>query len=303
MPQTVWKGSISFGLVSIPVRLVSATEEKSVSFRQVHAADGGRIRYKRVCENGGHEVAYADIAKGYELPGGEMVMLSDDDLEDIPVASSRAVEVLGFVPLEQIDPTGLSRAYYVDPTGDVKPYVLLRDALDESGRVGVVKVALRNRERLAVLRSREGVLVLQTMMWPDEVRGADFGFLDEDVTIRPQEMAMAESYIETLSGDFDPEEHVDAYREAVLEVVNAKAEGIEPAEPEEAAPAEGQVVDLMEALRRSVEEAKKGRGDDSAAPAKKTAAKKAPAKKSAAKKAPAKKSAAKQEPAKKRKSA
>lgn len=293
MPQTVWKGSISFGLVSIPVRLIGATEEKSVSFRQVHAADGGRVRYKRFCDNGGHEVAYADLAKGYELPGGEMVVLTDEDLEELPVASSRAVEVVGFVPFDQIDPTALSRAYYVEPTGDVKPYVLLRDALEESGRVGVVKVSLRNRERLAVLRSREGVLVVQTMLWPDEVRDADFGFLDEDVTVRPQEMAMAESYIETLAGDFDPEDHVDLYREAVLEVVNAKAEGAEVTAPEEPAPAEGKVVDLMEALRRSVEEAKKGRsesGSGAKEPAKK-AAKKAPAKK-AAKKTAAKKTAA-----------
>ncbi|WP_166355050.1 Ku protein [Phytoactinopolyspora limicola] len=256
--QTVWRGSISFGLVSIPVRLVSATDEKDVSFRQVHAADGGRIRYRRFCEKGGHEVAYADIAKGYEMPDGEMVILDSDDLADLPVVSSRSVEVLGFVPFAQIDPTALARAYYVEPTGDTKPYVLLRNSLEESGRVGVVKVALRNRERLALLRSHEGVLVVQTMMWPDEIRKPEFGFLDEDVKIRKQEMAMAESYIETLAGDFDPGEYTDDYREAVLELINAKADGAEVSTPEEE-PDDGTVVDLMEALRRSVEQAKEAK--------------------------------------------
>ncbi|HEU0041581.1 MAG TPA: Ku protein [Jiangellaceae bacterium] len=299
--QTVWKGSISFGLVSIPVRLVAATEEKDVSFRQVHAADGGRIRYKRICDNGGHEVAYADIAKGYELPGGDMVVLTEDDLADLPVASSKAVEVLGFVPFEQIDPTALVRSYYAEPTADAKPYVLLRDALEGSGRVGVVKIALRNRERLAVLRSHEGVLVVQTMLWPDEVRRAEFGFLGEKVDLRSQEMKMAESYVETMSGDFEPEQFVDEYREALLEVVQAKIDGLEITAPAEPAPAEGKVVDLMEALRRSVEEAKKGRGEASGG----ATTKRAPAKKAAAKTAakPAKKAAAKKSAPRKRRSA
>lgn len=263
--QTVWRGSISFGLVSIPVRLVSATEEKDVSFRQVHAEDGGRIRYRRFCEKCGSEVAYADIAKGYELPDGEMVILTSEDLADLPVASSRAVEVLGFVPFSQVDPTSLSRAYYVEPTGDTKPYVLLRDSLDESGRVGVVKVALRNRERLAVLRSHEGVLVVQTMLWPDEIRRPDFDFLSEDVDVRKQEMAMAESYIETLAGDFEPDEYTDQYREALLEVIDAKKEGAVAVEQTEEEPEEGKVVDLMEALRQSVEQAKESRAAGSKA--------------------------------------
>ncbi|PSK98655.1 DNA end-binding protein Ku [Haloactinopolyspora alba] len=282
--QTVWKGSISFGLVSIPIRLVAATQEKDVTFRQVHAADGGRIRYRRVCEADGQEVAYADVAKGYELPGGEMVVLDDDDLADLPVASTKSVEVLGFVPFAQIDPTALNRAYYVEPTGDLKPYALLRDSLERSGRVGVVKVALRNRERLAVLRTHDGVLVVQTMLWPDEVRRPEFGFLDEDVEVRQQEMAMAESYIETLSGDFEPDDYVDEYREALLAVVNAKAEGAETTAPAEPAEAEGKVVDLMDALRRSVEEAKAERagtsgGDEPAGGTEDERPKKTPAKK------------------------
>lgn len=268
--QTVWRGSISFGLVSIPVRLVSATEEKDVSFRQVHASDGGRVRYRRFCEKDGEEVAYADIAKGYELPDGEMVILTSDDLAELPVASNRAVEVLGFVPFSQIDPTSLSRAYYVEPTGDTKPYVLLRDSLEQSGRVGMVKMALRNRERLALLRAHEGVLVVQTMLWPDEIRKPQFDFLGEDVEIRKQEMAMAESYIETLAGDFEPDEFTDDYREAVLELIESKKEGAVAVEEEaEEEPAEGKVVDLMEALRKSVEQAKDARGAAKEKPAKK----------------------------------
>jgi DNA end-binding protein Ku len=303
--QTVWKGSISFGLVSIPVRLVAATEEKDIAFRQVHSADGGRIRYKRVCEADGNEVAYADIAKGYELPDGEVVILTDEDFADLPVASSRVVEVLQFVDFDEIDPTAFSRAYYAEPTGDPKPYVLLRDTLEESGQVAVVKVALRTRERMAILRARAGVLVLQTMLWPDEVRQPDFGFLDESVSARPQEMQMAQSYVETLAGEFDPSEYHDEYRRALEEVIQAKIQGREITKLPEVEPEAGQVVDLMEALRRSVAEAKRSRGEAPAAsPAEEepAAAEPAPAKRSTAKKAPAKKAAktpTKKSPAKK----
>jgi DNA end-binding protein Ku len=304
MPQSVWKGSISFGLVSIPVRLFSATEEKDISFRQVHREDGGRIRYKRVCSVDGEEVPYSDIAKGYELPDGEMVVLDDEDFANLPITSSRAVEVLSFVPADQIDAVQMGKPYYCDPTGDAKPYVLLRDALDNAERVAVVKVALRQRERLAVLRPRDGVLVMQTLLWPDEVRAAKLDFLDDDVTVRPQELTMAESYIAALSADFDPSEFSDGYREALEEVIEAKVAGREVVTPEEQPATSGQVVDLMEALRRSVAEAKSRRGEgdgsaekDAAKPAARksagTAAKSAgaPAKKAA--KSAAKKSAEK----------
>jgi DNA end-binding protein Ku len=310
MPQSVWKGSISFGLVSIPIRLFSATEEKDISFRQVHREDGGRIRYKRVCSVDGEEVPYSDIAKGYELPDGEMVVLDDDDFANLPISSSRAVEVLSFVPAEQIDAVQMGKPYYCDPTGDAKPYVLLRDALDNAERVAIVKVALRQRERLAVLRPREGVLVMQTLLWPDEVRAAKLDFLDEDVTVRSQELTMAESYISALSADFDPGEFSDHYREALEEVIEAKVAGREIVTPEEQPESSGQVVDLMEALRRSVAEAKSRRGETGGAAAAEPAASKAakaPAKKAAAKtggasaksagkkaaKAPAKKAATK----------
>jgi DNA end-binding protein Ku len=263
--QTIWKGSISFGLVSIPVRLVAATEEKDVRFRQVHGVDGGRVRQKRVCDAGGHEVAYADIAKGYELPSGDMVVLTQDDLEDLPVSSSKVVDVVAFVPFEQIDPTAFSRAYYLEPSQDAKPYVLLRDALERADRVALVKISIRNRERLAVLRVREGVLVLQTMMWPDEVRKPAFDFLEDEPTVRKQEVSMAESFIEAMSDDFDPEAYVDEYREALLNVVQAKVDGAEIVKAPEVEAEEGKVVDLMEALRRSVDEAKKKRAKDEAA--------------------------------------
>jgi DNA end-binding protein Ku len=307
--QSIWRGTISFGLVSIPVRLYSATEEKSISFRQVHEADAGRIRYKRVCSVDGEEVAYSDIAKGYELPDGDMVVLTDEDFEQLPLKSTRTVDVLQFVPVEEVDPVSFDRAYLCDPSGgDAKPYVLLRDALERTGKAAIVKVALRQRERMAMLRPRDGLLVLQTLLWPDEIRDVRFGFQDEDVRTRPQEVAMAESYIDALSGDLEPEEYVDEYRAALEEVIEAKAAGREvvevPQEPEDS----GTVVDLMEALRRSVAAAKEGRtgaaADEAPAeePAKKSTAKKAAAtKKTAAKKsaAPAKKSAAAKAPAKK----
>jgi len=287
MPQSIWKGAISFGLVSIPVRLYSATEEKDISFRQVHRDDGGRIRYKRVCSVDGEEVPYGDIAKGYELPDGEMIILDDEDFANLPISSSRAVEVLSFVPAEQVDAVQLGKAYFCDPTGgDIKPYVLLRDSLEKADKVAIVKVALRQRERLSMLRSRDGVLVLQTLLWPDEVRETRFDFLDQDVTVRPQELAMAESYISALSADFDASEYSDHYREALESVIEAKAAGREVKAPVEQAPDSGQVVDLMEALRRSVAEAKSRRGE---APAQDAAAEGKSSSQGSTKKAAAKK--------------
>jgi DNA end-binding protein Ku len=303
--RSIWKGSVSFGLVSIGVKLYSATEEKSVSFNQVRRSDGARIRYKRVAESDGEEVAYSDIAKGYQLPSGETVVLTDDDFADLPLPSARVVDVMQFVPVDQIDPIYYNKTYYLEPEASaVKPYVLLRDALLESDTAGLVKVAIRNREQLATLRVRDGVIVLDTMIWPDEVREADFAFLDEDIEVRPQEQQMARSLVESMAGDFEPEQYTDGYREALEAVIEAKVEGREIVETEEAQPNAGNVVDLMSALRASVDAAKKGRGDASAKPAaaKKATATKSTAKKAAkpaAKKAPAKKAATKKAPAKK----
>jgi DNA end-binding protein Ku len=328
--RAIWKGAISFGLVSIPVRLYSATEERDVSFHQVHREDGGRIKYKRTCAIDGEEVPYADIAKGYELDGGEVVVLTDEDLADLPLSTAKVVDVLQFVPLDQVDPIYFAKSYYLEPDkAAAKPYVLLRDSLEASDMVALVKVAIRSREQLATLRVREGVLVLETMLWPDEIRAPDFAFLDEDVAARPQELAMAESLIESMAGDFDPSQYTDEYRHALQEVIDAKIAGREVVEPEPSAEAPaGDVIDLMAALRQSVAAAKRARGEEPAAEAAagggrrassggtrapaakapaKAAAKKAPAKSAEpAKKAPAKKAAkeatktaAKKAPAKK----
>jgi DNA end-binding protein Ku len=266
--RSIWKGAISFGLVTIPVKLYSATEERDVSFHQVHRSDGGRIRYKRVCTVDGEEVAYADIAKGYELSTGEVVVLDDDDFADLPLRTSRSIEVLTFVPLEEVDPIYFARSYYLEPeSSGAKPYVLLREALEKSGRVAIVKVALRQRESLATLRIHDGVFVLETMLWPDEIRRPDFKFLDEEVDVRPQELAMAASLIETMTGDFEPEQYTDEYREALQRLIEAKIEGREVVSPPETESGTGTVVDLMSALRASVEAAKRGRGEPAEAAA------------------------------------
>jgi len=280
--RAIWKGAISFGLVTIPVRLYTAAEERDVSFHQVHRTDGGRVRYKRVCTIDGEEVPYADIAKGYELDTGEIVVLTDEDLADLPLPSARVIDVLQFVPLDQIDPIYFAKSYLLEPDKTAaKPYVLLRDALEASGMVAVVKVAIRTREQLATLRVRDDVLVLETMLWPDEIRTPDFGFLDSDVALRPQEMAMAESLIESMSGDFDPTQYHDEYREALLAVIDAKVAGHEVVEPRPSGAASGEVVDLMAVLRQSVAAAKRARGEE---PAEEKTAKKA-AKKTASRSA------------------
>ena len=308
--RAIWKGAVSFGLVSIGVKMFSATEERDISFHQVRRSDGSRIRYRRVAEADGEEVAYSDIAKGYSLPSGETIVLTDEDLADLPLPSTRVVDVLQFVPAEQVDPIYFARSYYLEPENQaVKPYLLLRDALEESGMYGLVKVAIRNREQLATLRVRDGVIVLETMIWPDEVRETAFPFLDEHVDLRPQELAMAESLVASMAGDFDPDAYSDDYREALQQVIDAKIEGREVVETPQAEPTAGNVVDLMAALRASVEAAKRSRGETAttsakAEPAKttepaKASAKTAPAKKAPAKRAPASKTAAKKAPAKK----
>ena len=299
MPRSIWKGSVGFGLVTIPVKLYGATEEKDVSFHQVRRSDGSRIRYKRVAEADGEEVQYADIAKGYSLPSGDVVVLTDDDFADLPLPTNKQIDVMAFVPLEQVDPIYFAKSYYLEPEKNgTKPYVLLRDALDASGRVALVKVALRNREQLAVLRVKDGVFVLETMLWPDEIRTPDFAFLGEDVDVRPNELHMAQSLIETLAGDFAPDEYRDDYREALQSLIDAKIEGEEITSPVATAETSAPVLDLMAALRASVEAAKGGGAKADDKPAKTAtvtkAEKKAPVKKAAAKaqqKAPAAKKA------------
>lgn len=262
--RSIWKGAISFGLVTIPVKLYSATEQRDVRFHQVHREDGGRIKYKRVCTIDGEEVPYSDIAKGYELPSGEIVVLTDEDFAELPLSTSRRIDVLQFVEQEEVDPIYFAKSYYLEPDAQgAKPYVLLRDALESSGQVAIVKIAIRQRESLATLRVREGVFVLETMLWPDEVRTPDFPFLDEDIEIRKQELSMATSLIESMEGEFDPSQYKDAYREALQAVIDAKIEGREVARPAEEAEEEP-AADLLSALRASVEAAKKSRGEKAA---------------------------------------
>jgi DNA end-binding protein Ku len=275
--RAIWKGAVSFGLVSVPVKLYSATENKDISFRQVHAKDGGRIKYQRICSIDGEEVAYADIAKGYETEDGEMVILDDSDMAELPATSSREISVEKFVPSEQIDPMLFEKSYYLEPEKvGAKPYALLRQALEDADRMALVTVSLRNRMSLAVLRVREDVIVLQTMMWPDEIRKPDFGAVDvEDA--KPAEAKMATMLVETLAGDFDPDEFEDDYRDAVEALVKAKIEGGEVKAAPAAKKSSGEVVDLLAALQRSVDAAKSARGEaaEPAARAPKKAAKSA----------------------------
>ncbi len=278
--RSIWAGSISFGMVVIPVKLYAATEQRDVAFRQVHREDGGRIQFRRFCSLDGEEVPYSDVAKGYELATGDVVVLTDDDLKDLPLASTKRIDVLHFSPAGQLDSILANKAYYLEPEpAGVRAYVLFRDALERSGRVAVAKVAIRQREALGALRVRDGILVLETLLWPDEVRTPDFKFLDENVDIRTQELKMAASLIDTMTEDFDPSLYKDAYREALEALVQAKIEGNEVVRPAgTAAPAgsAGGPADLAETLRASVEAAKANRARE-AEPAPPAPAKRKPA--------------------------
>jgi DNA end-binding protein Ku len=299
--RAIWKGAVSFGLVNVPIRLFSATQEHDIRFHQVHRADGGRIRMKRICSIDGEEVSYDQIAKGYESEDGRQVVLTDEDFESLPLATGHEIDVVEFVPAEQVDPILYGRAYYLEPDARAaKPYALLREALETTERVAVVKVALRQRESLAVLRVRDKVIMLQTLLWPDEVRPAEFPILEEEVELRPQELRMAASLVDSMATDFEPDEFEDDYSRALSDLVEAKLEGAEPAPVESVDTAATEVVDLLSALQASVDRARAARGEPAprkapaknAPAAKKAPAKKAAAKKTAAKKAPAKKAAA-----------
>jgi DNA end-binding protein Ku len=279
----MWKGAISFGLVTIPVSVYPATEEKTLRFNQLHDDDGGRIRMKRTCSIDGEEVGYEHIVKGYEYEKDRYVILTDEDFEAIPVESSRAIDIQQFVELEEIDPMQYKKSYYLVPeeTG-AKAYALLREALNRSGKVGIAKVSFRDKEHLAALRFRDEAFVLETMYWPAEIREADFGGVDVSAKVRPNELEMAQTLIDNLTADWDPAEFKDDYREALLRIVEAKING-EEIEIVEAEPA-AKVVDLMEALKASVAAAKKE-------PKAQPAPKKKPTKKTAAKKAAPRKKA------------
>ncbi|HYN30784.1 MAG TPA: Ku protein [Dermatophilaceae bacterium] len=307
--RAIWKGAVSFGLVNVPVRLYSATENHDVQFRQVHKEDGGRIRYQRTCSIDGEQVAYDDIAKGYETEDGDIVILTDEDFADLPSKTSKEINVEKFVPADQIDPMYLDKSYYLEPDKSAtKPYVLLREALESENRMAIVTVSIRTRMTMAVLRVRDGVIVMQTMLWPDEVRSADFAHVDQADPVNDREMAMARLLIDQLAGDYDPSEYEDDYAAAVQALVEAKVAGGEVRAPAAAPEESGEVVDLLAALAKSVQKAKAARGEapadsqraaeepdageerepaEAPAPAKKATAKKAASKKPTAKKAAA----------------
>ncbi|MFB9953758.1 non-homologous end joining protein Ku [Cellulomonas denverensis] len=267
--RAIWKGAVAFGLVNVPVKLYAATGEHEVPMHQVHRTDGGRIRYRRVCSIEDEPVEMSEIAKGYETDDGRLVVLTDEDLAQLPLTTEREIEVLEFVPADQVDPILLAKTYYLEPDRTAaKPYALLREALAATDRMAVVKVALRQRESMAVLRVREDVICLQTLLWPDEVRAADFPILDNDVQVRPQELAMASSLVEQLAGDFDPSGFEDRYVTALESVIeqklNSGAVQERPAAEEEVGEGGrgGEVVDLLAALQRSVEKARSDRGEE-----------------------------------------
>jgi DNA end-binding protein Ku len=254
--RSIWKGSVAFGLVNVPVKVYSATEERDIRFHQVHEADGGRIRYKRVCELDGQTVEFADIAKAYEAEDGRTVILTDEDFSQLPANNTREIEVSTFVPADQIDPLLYDKSYYLEPaSASTKAYVLLCRTLEQTDRIAIVNFALRQKTRLAALRVRDDVLVIQTLLWPDEVRAAEFPSLEGDVSIKPAELKMAGMLVDSFAGDFQPEDYTDEYRVELEQLIEAKLEGGEafPAPEAQEEGEDAEVVDLLAALQRSVE--------------------------------------------------
>ncbi|WP_444542620.1 non-homologous end joining protein Ku [Gordonia aichiensis] len=303
--RSIWKGDLSFGLVNVPVKVYSATESHDRKSYQVDSSDGARIRYRRVREGTDTEVDYSDIANAYETDSGDSVILTKEDLASLPVQKSPEISIVEFVPVDQVDPIYFDKPYYLEPSSkSPKAYVLLAKALQETDRLAIASFTLRNRTRMAALRVIEpGVMTLQTLLWPDEVRKPDFDFLGEDVQIRDQELKMASSLIDSMATDYDPDEFSDTYQDELSKLIEAKAEGGEAfpeAEEKETVDEDSEVADLLAALRASVKDsstAKDSASENSSAtprkaPAKKTAAKKEPAKKTAAKKTATKKTTA-----------
>ncbi|MEU0950777.1 Ku protein [Streptomyces niveus] len=261
--RSIWNGAISFGLVSIPIKLVNATESRSISFRQIHLADGGRIRYRKVCELDEEEVTSAEIGKAYEDADGSMIPISDDDLAQLPLPTAKTIEIVGFVPEASIDPLQVGSAYYIAANGvpAAKPYTLLREALKRSEKVAIAKFALRGRERLGMVRVLGDVIALHGLLWPDEIRQPEGVAPETEVSIRDAELDLADALMDTL-GEVELESLHDDYREAVEELIAAKAGGGELAVPEGAGERRGgKVLDLMAALESSVRAAKESRGE------------------------------------------
>ncbi|MFF7548545.1 Ku protein [Streptomyces canus] len=261
--RSIWNGAISFGLVSIPIKLVNATESHSISFRQIHTEDGGRVRYRKVCELEDREISQAEIGKGYEDADGTIIPITDEDLAQLPLPTTKTIEIVAFVPGDRIDPLQMDAAYYLQAGGApaAKPYTLLREALKRSNKVAIAKFALRGRERLGMLRVVEDAIALHGLLWPDEVRAPEGLAPDTKVTVSDKELDLADALMDTL-GEIDLDELHDEYREALEEVVAAKAAGEAPPEAPERAES-GKVLDLMAALEKSVRDAKESRGEES----------------------------------------
>lgn len=253
--RSIWKGSVAFGLVNVPVRLYSATEDRDVKFHQVHGKDGGKIRYQRICELDGEVVPFAEIEKAYNSEDGQTIILSAEDFASLPSEEDREIAVQSFVPTEQVDALMYDKAYYLEPSGkSAKPYQLLLETLEKTDRLAIVSFALRQKTRLAALRVRDGILVLQTLLWPDEVREAEFPSLDEPATLSAAEKKMATMLVDSFADDFHPENFTDSYRAELQQLIDAKLEGGE-AFPTKTADDDGEdaeVVDLLAALERSV---------------------------------------------------
>jgi DNA end-binding protein Ku len=261
MPRSMWKGVVSFGMVSIPIRLYNATESGAkVSFRQLCGEHSSPISYKRWCAEGDHEVPFSEIKRGYEVGKDRYVIIDDKDLDNLPLPTAHAIDISEFVPVEEIEP-GLyfDSAYFVEPEElGKKPYQLLREALRATGKMAIAKIALRDKEHLAALHPNGNGIIMNTLHWPDEIRSTEgLKGLEGDVKINPKELEMAKALVESLSDTFDPQRYKDEYKEAVMKVVQAKMEGEVIEAPE--APQPAKVMDLMEALRQSVEQAKKQR--------------------------------------------
>jgi DNA end-binding protein Ku len=294
--RSIWKGSIAFGLVNVPVKVYSATQDHDIKFHQVHAKDNGRIRYKRVCEICGEVVEYRDIARAFESDDGQMVLITDEDIGTLPEERSREIEVLEFVPASQLDPMMYDRSYFLEPDSkSAKSYVLLAKTLAETDRVAIVHFALRNKTRLAALRvkdfSKREVMVVHTLLWPDEIRDPDFPVLDKKVDVKPAELKMAGQVVDSMADDFNPDRYRDTYQEQLQELVQAKLQGGEAFTTEEQPTELDETEDVSDLLAK-LEASVKARSAKKAS-AEKSATKKAPIKKAPAKKAPAKKAPAK----------
>jgi len=315
--RSIWKGSVAFGLVNVPVKVYSATEDHDLKFHQVHAADNGRIKYQRVCGECDEVVEYRDIAKAYEADSGQMVVITEEDIATLPEERSHEIAVLEFVPASEIDPLLYDRSYFLEPDGkSSRSYVLLAKALASTDRVAIVHFALRNKTRLAALRiknfGKRQVMVVHTLLWPDEIREPLFPALDGDVEVRAPELKMAGQVVESMASDFHPEQYTDTYQEQLQVLVESKLAGGQafataetPAKLDETEDVSDLLAKLEASVRRRREQsANKDSDAPPRTPATKAAAKKAPvsaaaAKKAAAKKAPAKKAPARKVPAKK----